>query len=102
MPQAGLVWLSCTTAPGALGSLQQVANIVTAAVLQRLPGLQSDGLQVVLAGAAAALNAAGQHVAAVQLLDDLVAAGLVSVSHPPLAQQLVAAAEADDAAYEVR
>jgi len=83
------------------GSWQQVANIVLAAVQQQLPGVAPGGLQAVLAGAAAALNAAGRHVAAVQLLDGLAAGGCKAVSHPRLAQQLVAAAEADDNAWQV-
>lgn len=45
------------------------------------------------------MNAAGKHVAAVQLLDGLPAAGVTAVSHPALAKQLLAAAEADGDAY---
>jgi hypothetical protein len=52
---------------------------------------EKGGLQAVLAGAAAALNAAGRHTAAVQLLDGLVAAQVTVVSHPGLAGQLVEA-----------
>jgi len=86
---------------GALGDWQQVSSIVLAAVRQQVVGVQGDSLQVVLSGAAAALNAAGRHVVAVQLLDALTAAGATDVSHPGLAQQLLAAAEADDKALQV-
>jgi hypothetical protein len=87
---------------GVLGQWQQVFNIVLAAVRAQLPGVDAGGLQVVLAGAAAALNAAGQHVAAVQLLDGLVAAGVTAVSHASLAQQLVDAADTSSEAEQVR
>jgi hypothetical protein len=87
---------------GVLGQWQQVSNIVLAAVRAQLPGVDAGGLQVVLAGAAAALNAAGQHVAAVQLLDGLVAAGVTAVSHASLAQQLVDAADTSSEAEQVR
>lgn len=87
---------------GVLGQWKQVSNIVLAAVRAQLPGVDAGGLQVALAGAAAALNAAGQHVAAVQLLDGLVAAGVPAVSHAGLAQQLVDAADNSSEAEQVR
>jgi hypothetical protein len=87
---------------GVLGQWKQVSNIVLAAVRAQLPGVDAGGLQVVLAGAAAALNAAGKHVAAVQLLDGLVAAGVTAVSHAGLAQQLVDAADNSSEAEQVR
>lgn len=94
-------WACCAQLYGVLGLWQQVANIVLVAVQQQLPEVAPEGLQVVLAGAAAALNAAGRHVAAVQLLDGLAAEDCKAVSHPRLAQQLVAAAEADYKAWQV-
>jgi hypothetical protein len=87
---------------GVLGQWKHVSNIVLAAVRAQLPSVDAGGLQVVLAGAAAALNAAGQHVAAVQLLDGLVAAGVSAVTHAGLAQQLVDAADNSSEAEQVR
>jgi hypothetical protein len=78
----------------------RVSQIVRAACRQQLPGLQVDGLQGVLAGAAAALNAAQQHTTAVHLLSGLLAAGVQAVSHPQLAAQLCIAAD-DDEAFDV-
>jgi hypothetical protein len=86
---------------GAVEDWQQLSSIVAAAVKQQLVGVQAGDQQVVLAGAAAALVAAGKHVAAVQLLDGLPAAGITAVSHPALARQLLAAAEKDDEAWKV-
>jgi hypothetical protein len=87
---------------GVLGQWKQVSNIVLAAVRVQLPGVDAGGLQVVLASAAAALNAAGQHVAAVQLLDGLVASGVTAVTHAGLAQQLMDAADNTSEAEQVR
>lgn len=108
-----VTWGSLAQLYGLLGRWQQVANVVLAAVEHWLPGVcagkeeagmeggrrssregeeeEKGGLQTVLAGAAAALNAAGRHTAAVQLLDGLVAAQVTVVSHPGLAGQLVEA-----------
>lgn len=108
----GVTWGRLAQLYGLLGRWQQVANIVLAAVKQRLPGVcagreeagmdgerrsrngeagHSGGLQAVLAGAGAALNAAGRHTAAVQRLDGLMAAQVTVVSDPGLAGQLVEA-----------
>lgn len=90
-------WGSLLQLYGAVGAWQQVANTVAAAVLQQLPGVQHSGVQTVLAGAAAALNAAGRPVVAVQLLDGLSAAGLEAVTDPHFAQQLCkAVGDGDD------
>ena len=78
----------------------RMSDIVRAACRQQLPGVQVDGLQCVLAGAAAALNAAQQHTTAVHLLSGLLAAGVQAVSHPQLAAQLCIAAD-DDEAFDV-
>jgi hypothetical protein len=86
---------------GVLGQWRQVSDVVLAAVRQQLPGVGKDGVEAVLAGAAAALMAAGRHTAAVQLLDGLVAAGVTAVSHPELAQQLVEAADQSTDAEQV-
>lgn len=86
---------------GAVGDWQQLSGIVAAAAKQQLVGVQADDLQVVLAAAAAALNAAGKHVAAVQLLDGLPAAAVTAVSHQALARQMLAAAEGDEEAWKV-
>jgi hypothetical protein len=79
----------------------RVSQIVRAACRQQLPGVQVDGLQCVLAGAAAALNAAQQHSTTVHLLSGLLAAGVQAVSGAQLAAQLDAATK-DDEALEVR
>jgi len=98
-----ITWSSLVQLYGVVGSWQQVDDILAAAVGQHLPGLQldSDSLQAVLAGAAAAHNAAGEHAAAVQLLDGLLQVGVATVSHPRLAQQLEVAAEGDEVAWQV-
>lgn len=85
-----------------LGQRQQVSNIVVAAVKQQLPGVAGDTVQIVLAGAAAAFNAAGQHVTAVQLLDGLVAADVRAVTYPGLAKQLLEAVDGSSEAEQVR
>jgi hypothetical protein len=97
----GTSWGSLAQLYGVLGDWQQLHNIVLAAARQQLPGVGPGGVQVVLAGAAAALNAAGRHVAALQLLDGLVAAGVTAVSYPQLAQQLVDAADKSSEAEQV-
>lgn len=95
-------WACLAELYGALGSWQQTASIVLAAAKQQLPGVSGPiSLQVVLAGAAGAYNAAGKHVPAVQLLDGLLAAGGTAVALPGLAAQLDAAANADDTAFQV-
>jgi hypothetical protein len=78
----------------------RLSQIVRAACRQQLSGLQVDGLQCVLAGAAAALNAGHQHTTAVHLLNGLLAAGVQAVSDPQLAAQLCTAAD-DDEAFDV-
>jgi hypothetical protein len=100
-------WASLLQLYGAVGAWQQVADITGAAVMQQLPGVQLNSLQTVLAGAAAALNAAGRRVVAVQLLDGLSAAGMMAVTDPHFAQQLCKAAgngedvPIDDSAWQV-
>jgi hypothetical protein len=93
----GTSWGCLAQLYGVLGDWQQLRNVVLAAARQQLPGVGPGGVQVALAGTAAALNVAGRHVAAVQLLDGLIAAGIPAVSHPQLAQQLVDAANSVDA-----
>jgi hypothetical protein len=97
----GTSWGCLAQLYGLMGDWQQLHNVVLATARQQLPGLGQDGVQIVLAGAAAALNAAGRHVAAVQLLDGLIAVGVTAVSHPQLAQQLVDAAEKSSEAEQV-
>ena len=63
----------------------RMSEIVRAACGQQLPGVRVEGVQGVLAGAAAALNAVQQHTAAVHLLGGLLAAGVQAVSDPQLA-----------------
>jgi hypothetical protein len=97
-----LTWACLAQLYAILGDWKQVSSIVSAAVKQQLPGVALGDVQAVLAGAAAALNAAGKHVAAVKLLDGLAAAGVMVVAHSQLAQQLVDAADRSSEAEQVR
>jgi hypothetical protein len=97
-----VTWACLAQMYAVLGDWQQLSNIVSAAVRQQLPGVALGDLQAVLAGAAAALNSAGKHVAAVKLLDQVAAAGVAAVSHPQLAQQLMDAADKSSEAEQVR
>lgn len=90
---------------GAAGQYSMVASIVIAAVKQQLPlaassSSKGDALQVVLYGAAAAWQAAGCSSMVCGLLDGLVSAGVMCLSHPCLQAAVLAASNTDEQVRE--